>query len=298
MKFSGALGLSMMTASTRTLAQDSFPLGKNGASGPPLLVIFQAVGGWDPILICDPRTNDSSRNAVYSETIMVGDIKVPDIPLQEGDAGLYSIRSFFEEYGENCVVFNGVNHSTVNHEPGTEAVLRGKLWPPTPFPGAGSLCAKTHAPTSPMPVVIAGEIKLPSELVPVTRVDGEASLDAFNSIIQPNAVSPNNPGSARFLRTEDLESIRGWQRNRVGRLKAGATLPRQIREMSNVLKVRSGEPLGDFTSGQLPNDDFATLQQVEVLAMAMNAGFTNSAVVGVDGFDTHKDGKGQPIQRQ
>jgi len=160
------------------------------------------------------------------------------------------------------------------------------------------MCAMTHAPNSPMPVIIAGKVALPNELVTVTRVDGEASLDAFNSIIRPNAVNPTNPASQEFLRADDLSAIRASQRGRVERLATEATLPRQRQQLQEMVKVRSGELLGDFTSGPLTDEDSTTLQQAEVTAMAINAGFTNSAVIGVDGFDLHKDGEGQRTQCQ
>ncbi|MDQ3034722.1 MAG: twin-arginine translocation signal domain-containing protein [Myxococcota bacterium] len=83
------------------------------SSGPyegPLYFFFNAIGGWDTTLLCDPKgTPELNRSYTAAGIRTAGNIAY-------APAGANQL--FFEKYGRELLVLNGMDMSSPNHAVG------------------------------------------------------------------------------------------------------------------------------------------------------------------------------------
>src|ERR1700751_5973921 len=91
----------------------------------PFYVVFNASGGWDTTYLMDPK-GAGGINRLYQE----GDIltKGPHkyAPTAKTRDGGMSNEEFYDEFGSDLLVFNGLDYSVNNHSPGARYMATGK----------------------------------------------------------------------------------------------------------------------------------------------------------------------------
>ncbi len=74
------------------------------STAPHLLMIY-VPGGWDPSMVFDPKTDSGyvSQEAGWAKAAGAGNVAYVDHPDRP------AVKSFFDNYGKNCSIVNGVN---------------------------------------------------------------------------------------------------------------------------------------------------------------------------------------------
>lgn len=94
---------------------------EGGGRRGPFWLFVQAQGGWDPLLLCDPKPGPGRHQGSpgwYDEVGSAGSIKY---------APLARNRKFFDRHFQRTPVINGLNTESILHDVGARHVLSGKL---------------------------------------------------------------------------------------------------------------------------------------------------------------------------
>jgi len=78
-------------------------------------------GGWDPTMVFAPLLSNPNTftESEATETIIQG-LPLVDSPLRP------TVRQFFEQWGEQCLIINGIDFETVAHDRGKRLLMTGK----------------------------------------------------------------------------------------------------------------------------------------------------------------------------
>src|SRR5688572_15730502 len=92
----------------------------------PFYMVFNASGGWDTTYLMDPKgINEINRLYQEGDILTKGAHKyAPNA--KHVQAGM-SNEDFFEKYGSELLVMNGLDYSVNNHSPGARYMATGKL---------------------------------------------------------------------------------------------------------------------------------------------------------------------------
>ncbi|MBT4665027.1 MAG: hypothetical protein HOB63_00760, partial [Opitutae bacterium] len=124
-KFCGKAGLGL------TIPLNWKGLAQGKAKGPdayegPYYIVFNASGGWDTTYLMDPKgVNDINR--LYKEGDILTNGKHKFAPTAKQVEKGMSNEDFFKVYGEELLVFNGMDYSINNHSPCKRYMATGKL---------------------------------------------------------------------------------------------------------------------------------------------------------------------------
>ncbi|MBL9100576.1 MAG: DUF1501 domain-containing protein [Myxococcales bacterium] len=264
----------------------------------PYFVLVNASGGWDPVYLCDPKPN-GALNRLYGDAAAVGKIKYAPIPvddaalgLEPGTAGyLMSNQQFFETYGPQLTVLNGIDMQTNNHDGGSRATWSGRL--DEGFPSIGAIIAATRAPDSSLAYISSGGYDVTSGLIPLTRM---SSIDAIKRIAYPNQTDPGNPETEQFHNSGTAARIRKAQEERLKAQLEQQRLPRVKASMNELVLARAGDDvLADLvlpdTLAEVPGyqlyDLQSLMQQSQLAVAAFKAKMAVAANLNLGGFDTH-----------
>ena len=94
-----------------------------GAS-PRVYVILQALGGWDPTLLCDPKGGDVEEGTGINPDFAPEDIQ------QAGNinyAPTGNNAAFFNRFADNLLVINGIDQQTNGHDTGQRNSAAGNI---------------------------------------------------------------------------------------------------------------------------------------------------------------------------
>src|SRR3954464_15414037 len=140
----------------------------------PFYVVFNASGGWDTTYLMDPK-GVGEINRLYKE----GDIQTkgshkfaPTAP--QVKAGM-SNEDFYKEFGDELLVFNGIDYSVNNHSPGARYMATGKL-DSLAYPTFAALVAACNGPTCPLSFLTFGNYSATGNIVAMSRVPYLPSL--------------------------------------------------------------------------------------------------------------------------
>ncbi|MBA3545295.1 MAG: DUF1501 domain-containing protein [Nannocystis sp.] len=264
----------------------------------PFFVLVNAGGGWDPVYLCDPK-NRGPLNRIYDGPATAGNIKYAPIPIDDaslglepgGSAYLMSNQQFFEKYGPQLTVLNGIDMSTNNHDGGSRATWSGRL--SEGFPSFGAVVAATRAPDSSLAYISSGGYDATEGLIPLTRM---SSIDALRRVAYPNQTDPNDPDTELFHSTSTAARIRKAQEERLKAQLAQQRLPRVKAAMSELTLARASDDvlkdlvlpadlidLPGYQLGDLRN----MMQQSQLAVAAFKAGMAVAVNLNLGGFDTH-----------
>jgi hypothetical protein len=248
----------------------------------PLFVTFEAHGGWDASMVCDPK----SGNRAYTDAgiVTAGGIRFPDVG---------NHRAFFEKHAERLLCINGIDTASNNHDTSRQHVWTGKL--DNGLPGVAALVAGSHAPELPLSYISEGIFGETAGLVSPTRVDNAAVLQDLSF---PNLVDPSNVEDLRTYHADATDVlISDWRRARTEKAREQQKLPRFKAALDNLLAVRGGANELELLQSYLPDplDTDATRRKIQIAVASYKAGLACSASFAVQGFDTHSDNDSQQI---
>ncbi len=242
----------------------------------PLVVQVQAVGGWDPTLVCDPKGN--ALNQAYGE----GDI------LTAGNinyAPIDGASEFWDAHYDKTLVLNGVDMKTNSHDAGRRFMASGRLG--EGFPSLSAVAAGVTAPELPMSFLSFGGYDRTAGLVAPTR-----NLDSnrLAELAHPDRINGNNENSERYHAAPVQAVIRMARERRAEAQLAKQRLPRYEHALDSMLTARLGadelQRLEEFLPTPNGNGDF---RRIELMIAAYKAGICVAGSIQRGGFDTHDD---------
>jgi hypothetical protein len=248
----------------------------------PFFVSFEAFGGWDASMVCDPK----SANQAYTDGGIrtAGAIRYPDV-------GNHSL--FFDKHAERLLIINGIDTASNNHDTSRRHIWTGKL--DDGLPSVSALVAGSHAPELPLSFISEGIFGDTAGVVSPTRIDNAAVLQDLSF---PNLVNPADMADLRTYHSPAAEElIADWRRGRTEDARAEQKLPRIQAALDNLLAVRGGanelELLQSYLPDPLASD--ATQRKIQIAVAAYKAGLAVSASFAHSNFDTHSDNDNQQI---
>ncbi len=201
-----------------------FPLptrgeGSNDTYEGPYYVVFNASGGWDTTYLMDPK-GAYGINRLYRD----GDIQTHGAhryaPTARHIRGGLSNEDFYAQFGDELLVFNGLDYSVNNHAPGARYMATGKL-DSMAYPTFAALVAACQGPACPLSYLTFGNYSATGNLVAMSRVPYMQSL---RRLANADAVDGNDraPYHDRFALDRIERALRADLQVRA----AGPRLPR------------------------------------------------------------------------
>lgn len=293
-----AAGASLVPASVHRALADTAPY--TGL----FLVTIHASGGWDPLLLCDPKSN-RARNRVSTGMGTAGNLRFAEHDIDpvalgfdasyatEYRANMMTNRAFFERHHARTIVFNGVDTHTNNHDTGTRYTWSGHS--PIGHPSIGALAASAGGAGRPLAFLSQGGYDFTAGVVPLARA---GNADALARIATPNEIDPNNAETDLYHSSVTYNRILEAQRARLTEQRAAARLPRLQGALSRFEQARLGT--ADLERLVLPEslvsipgynlyDLQLMMQQTQIAMSAFTAGVSICASLELGGFDTHSD---------
>ena len=156
----------------------------------PYYIVFNASGGWDTTYLMDPK-GTGGINRLYED----GDILTHGAhrfaPTEKHKQGGLSNEDFFAEFGDELLIFNGLDYSVNNHSPCSRYMATGKL-DSLAYPTFAALVAACQGPSCPLSFLTFGNYSATGNLVAMSRVPYLPSLKriANADAIEGNLRSP------------------------------------------------------------------------------------------------------------
>lgn len=299
--------------------------------GGPYLLHMHASGGWDPTLLCDAKLTVPGTTPDYENKLLTAVADVNGVPVPSQTAtGPFTLRvnnvaaedpqHFFQTVGRDVLVLNGVDTQTNNHDTGTQALACGHN--DVELPALAALFAGMVALQRdiPMAFLAGGQYNRTGDVVGVSRFPG----DKVDLLIDPfkGGGGPDEKALVSDLASRRILELRG---ERLSRLQAGVTLPRERRTLNAMRDATKGgaavsllkqvtaapAPTIDMFASDLPPSCAAYLtapvntngparfvdmgRPLETILRCFQAGVSASATFAQGGFDTHANhDTGQP----
>ncbi|MEX1363507.1 MAG: DUF1501 domain-containing protein [Nannocystaceae bacterium] len=277
LKLSSAAGLCVGGSALLSRAWadgEAIPGQPMGAYTGKLLVMVQATGGWDPTMLCDPKTN---LNNSFGAPATAGGIDYAPIGAD--------VEAFFTSHADKMTVINGVDVATNNHEAGRRHMASGRLG--AGYPNLSALVAGTHAPELPMAFLTFGGYERTQGVVAPVR-DGNASRLA--ELAFPERINATDELSATYHSEAARQVIADARRDRASALLGAQELPRYQHSLDTLMTARTGADQLKLLQEVLPepngNGDF---RKCQLIIAAYKAGIGVAANLSKGGFDTHDD---------
>ena len=246
----------------------------------PYVAVFNARGGWDTTYLMDPRgtpdLNDLYREGEIREA---GGIRyAPTEGRIQPDR--MTNRTFFERYGAELLVVNGIDVSVNNHSPCSRYVATGEL-DSLVYPTFPALVAAAKCPDVPLAFLSFGEYSATGNLVPLTRVPYLPNLERLANGEYTSAARTrryhHETVSARIEATLGAVNAETHSLSRVARAR------RFVHEAQMASKSLSR--IVPHIPERAPDDHF--LVQVEIALAAFASGLGVSANLQMGTFDSH-----------
>ncbi len=281
-KFCGKAGLGLaMPVNWQGLAQEK---GKEpDAYEGPYYVVFNASGGWDTTYLMDPKgVNDINR--LYKEGDILTNGKHKFAPTAKQVEKGMSNEDFFKVYGEELLVFNGMDYSINNHSPCKRYMATGKL-DSLAYPTFAALAAASLAKEAPLGFLTFGNYSATGNLVPMARVPYPQSLKLIANAdsVQGIARLPYHDDFALDLIEKALgEGADAAHMEQV-------PLPRAERAKSMLYAAQKNSKalkrVTPFISQNAPKERLA--RQADIALSCFKGGVCVSANLSIGQFDSH-----------
>ena len=295
-----------------------------GATTPytgPLWVFVHAAGGWDPTSFCDPKgynevlgtdglpemeddpMNRSYRKVDIATSASGSNIKFAPLMESENDIanGRYAFRTFFDKYGKDLLVINGIDTQTNGHSAGTRFTWSGRL--SEGYPSLSALLAGISLPSSPMSFITSGGYDFTDGVVAGTRL---GNINAIERISYVNRYSYNSDTSvetgfhdqetyARLLQARDERYNELYNKQSLRSVRELMQKYQQAHSGSNELK-KLIEYLPDDINSH-PDRNNTVFAQGRFAMAGYKAGLTVSVNITTGGYDTHGNHDNSHIPR-
>ena len=246
----------------------------------PFYVVFNAAGGWDTTYLMDPKGVEGI-NRLYKE----GEIQTHGnhhfAPIAKHIAEGLGNQVFFERYGDELLVFNGIDYSVNNHDPCQRYMATGKL-DSLAYPTFAALVAGCKGASAPLAFLTFGNYSNTGNLVPMARVPYSNSL---SQLAKADAIQG---GKYRYHDDFVIDRIeQALQRKSMP--SESAPLPRTVRAESMLYSAQANSKalarVAPFIPGDAPKN--RTSQQIDIALAAFRGGACVSANLNSPGFDSH-----------
>lgn len=248
----------------------------------PYYIVFNAAGGWDTTYLMDPK-GMGGINRLYQQGDIVTHGQHKFAPTAKHKQSGMSNEDFFQEFGHELLVFNGLDYSVNNHSPGSRYMATGKL-DSLAYPTFAALVAACLGPSCPLSYLTFGNYSATGNLVAMSRVPYLASLQriANADAIEGNERSPYHDPFA-------LAQIEKALAEQNAKLNHEALLPRQQRAENMLYAAQlNSKALSRITPHIPKNIPKARLaQQAEIALASFKAGVCVSANLSIGQFDSH-----------
>lgn len=262
----------------------------NGYEG-PFYVVLNASGGWDTTYLMDPKGIDGI-NRLYE----AGDIQTRGnhkfAPTEKHKSGGMSNEEFYTNFGDELLVFNGLDYSVNNHSPGARYMATGKL-DSLAYPTFAALVAACQGPTCPLSFLTFGNYSATGNLVAMSRVP---YLPSLKKLANADAIEGNerSPYHDRFA----LDRIERALLAEHAATAADPRLPR-VERAENMLYAaqvnsKALERIAPHIPSSIPKERLA--QQVEIALASFKAGVCVSANLTIGQFDSHANNDRDQMQ--
>src|SRR5687767_10389119 len=172
LKFCGLAGLGLAAPLNWPAASRAKP--KDEPYGGPYYVVFNASGGWDTTYLMDPK-GINEINRLYQEGDILTQGAHKYAPTAKHIQAGMSNEDFYREFGDELLVFNGLDYSVNNHSPGARYMATGKL-DSLAYPTFAALVAACQGPTCPLSFLTFGNYSATGNLVAMSRIPYLPSL--------------------------------------------------------------------------------------------------------------------------
>ena len=257
-----------------------------------LLVTLQLDGGVDVTQLCDPKTNTAGQPKInhWADTSDPGQVgNLTYAPIGRN-------AEFFERFGQNTLVINGVDSQTNSHETGrlynwTGSNAEGK-------PSLSALFAAAQSPDQPLAYSVFSGFSRTAGIVGYNRFD---DLSNMGALVQPNIARWS--GEAK-LTDEALLRSNQFVQSGVQRLLSEPSL--SIRQRQNALRFvearerrESLSRLAELLPGEediVRHEEFdaggmnfwsSLKQQMQGALLVFKSGLGSAADLSLGGFDSH-----------
>jgi hypothetical protein len=273
------LGLAAPCRAPQLLGQP--PSEEQGYPG-PYYVVLNAAGGWDTTYLMDPKGIDGINRLYERDDIQTRGGHQFAPTAKHIEKGL-SNEDFYAEFGQELLVFNGLDYSVNNHSPGERYMATGKL-DSLAYPTFAALVAACQGPDCPISFLTFGNYSATGNLVAMSRVP---YLPSLQTIANADAVHGNvkSPYHDRFA-LDRIEAALAQQHQ--GRA-AQPRLPRVERAENMLyaaqLNSKSLQRVTPHIPAEIPKGRLE--QQVEIALASFKAGVCVSANLTIGQFDSH-----------
>jgi hypothetical protein len=263
----------------------------------PLLLSFQASGGWETRFHCDPKiqesANEGNPRSHVTATEKIGDIEFAAEWPEEFYGGRGpEITAFYEKHAQRMTVINGIDQMTNGHDEGRTHTATGTL--NMGHPTLGALMAGHYDPALPMAYLAFGGVTETAGVVARTRAN---NLDVLARVAFPELQDPNNPDST-YQPQPVLDMISAAQEERDQAVLAQQSLPRFKTSVDRLYAARAGSDELRKLQDYLPeNVEGGIFGQIQVALAAYQAGLCVSAELSMGGFDTHGNSDTNAVDR-
>lgn len=272
-------GLSVAMPSSPSLAA----IRPRAAYDGPCYIFVSAMGGWDPVHLCDPKgstdleSKDRLTNYGPGDILTAGNIKYA--PFGTND-------DFFQKHYKKLTVINGIDTSTNGHASGQRHIFSGQLG--EGFPSLAALIAGHYDPTRAMSFLSFGGYDLTQGVVSRTR---SGNVGALSRIAYPDRYDTNKE-DALFIPKGSSDLVAAARKARDEDLRRRLTLPRAKDSFNTLFTAQQGanelRKLQEYIP-ELDRSGNPLLRQAQLAIAAYRAGLCISANLSVGGFDTHNN---------
>ena len=247
----------------------------------PYYIVINASGGWDTTYLMDPK-GINEMNRLYKE----GDILTKGPHHYAPTAGKFekgmSNENFYKAYGDDLLVFNGLDYSVNNHSPCSRYMATGKL-DSHAYPTFAALVAACRGSTCPLAFLTFGNYSSTGNLTPMARVP---YLPTLKLLAKSDYVEGGGTTYHDDFVTDRIEQTLKKQTDaRVGK----PLLPRVERSQSMLyaaqMNSKTLKRVTPFISDKVPKERLA--QQAEIALTSFKAGICVSANLSIGQFDSH-----------
>ncbi|OAI56549.1 hypothetical protein AYO49_00670 [Verrucomicrobiaceae bacterium SCGC AG-212-N21] len=248
----------------------------------PYYIVFNASGGWDTTYIMDPKgVNEINRLYKEGDILTKGAHKYA--PNAKQIQGGMSNEDFFEKYGSELLVMNGLDYSVNNHSPGARYMATGKL-DSLAYPTFAALVAACKGPACPVSFLTFGNYSNTGNVIAMSRISYPQSLKRVANADHVEGAE-RSPYHDSFALERIEEALR--EHNEV-RMKQ-PLLPRQERAESMLYSAQVNskalQRVTPYIPTSIPKERLS--QQAEVALASFKAGVCVSANLSIGQFDSH-----------
>ena len=248
----------------------------------PFYVVFNASGGWDTTYLMDPK-GYGGMNRLYKDGDILTKGQHKFAPTAKHIKDGMSNETFYEEFGGDLLVLNGLDYSVNNHSPGARYMATGKL-DSMAYPTFAALVAACKGPTCPLSFLTFGNYSATGNIVAMSRVPymqslrGIANADAYDG-------NPRSPYHEDFAQSRIEKALLEENEARAAQVR----LPRQERAENMLYAAQVNSKALQRVSAYIPTTSpkERLSQQAEIALASFKAGVCVSANLTIGQFDSH-----------